>query len=312
MLEPLFNMLIFPGMAFLVVFGFVVEFVDRKLYARMQNRVGPPWFQPVADFIKLVSKESIIPEEADPRLFGVMPIFALSSVIVASFYIPLWSAKALFGFSGDIIVVLYLLTIPTLTFFLGGWYSRSVYSTLGAMRTLTQFFAYEIPLLVSILSSALLANSWSLSEIALFYREHPWVWLFNVPGFIISIIALLGKLEKVPFDIPEAETEIVAGFLTEYSGKLLGLFRLMTDIELVVCAGLLVVVFLPFGLWFHPLLGFFLFVLKILFIVSLVSFFRSIFARLRLDQMINFCWKFLAPMAFLQLLINLVVKRMLL
>jgi NADH-quinone oxidoreductase subunit H len=304
----LFYILIFPGFLFLSVFGLAAQFVDRKLYARLQNRVGPPWFQPLADFIKLSAKEEIIPEEADPSMFKIMPVLAITAAITAFFYIPLWSAKPLFSFANDLIVILYLLTIPTLTFFLGGWYSTSLYSKIGAVRALTQLFAYEVPLLMSILAPALLANTWCLSEISSFYAQHPVLWLFNMLGFAISMISLLGKLEKVPFDIPEAETEIVAGTFTEYSGKLFGLFRLGIDIEAIVCAALLAAVYLPFGLGLPPILGFTLFITKVLLLICILSVLRTIFARMRIDQMMKFCWKCLAPLAFIQLFIDLILK----
>lgn len=308
MAKIVLQVLIFPGLLFLFVFGLFAEYLDRKLYARFQNRVGPPWFQPLADFIKLLSKEDIIPEEADVRIFRLMPVFALTATVSAFLYIPTWSKEAIFSFNGDVIVVLYLLTIPTLTYFLGGWYSRSVYSMIGAIRSLTQLFAYEVPLFMTILASALLADSWSLSNMVSFYNAHPWYWLFNIPGFCIALISLLGKLERVPFDIPEAETEIVAGSFTEYSGRLLALFRLSLDIELVVGASLLAAVFMPFGLGFHSFLGFLLYIIETLFIIGAVAFLRSIFARLRLDQMIAVCWKYFAPVAFLQVLLNLALK----
>lgn len=308
MIKDLFNILIFPGLLFLIVFSLAAEFIDRKLSARLQNRVGPPWFQPLADFIKLVAKEDIIPNDADKPAFKLMPIIALTSIITAFIYIPLYGNKALYSFSGDVIVVLYLLTIPTLTFFLGGWYSRSVYSMLGAVRALVQLFAYEVPLFMSILAAALLANTWSLSKMALFYQEHPWLWVVNLIGFAVGLVSLLGKLERVPFDIPEAETEIVAGAFTEYSGRLLAIFRLAVDIEMVVGASLLAAVFFPFWLGAPPLLGFVIYLLKVLFIVALISLVRSVLARLRLDQMIALCWKILAPLAFFQVLINLVLK----
>lgn len=308
MIASMFKILIFPGFAFLAVFGLMAEFIDRKLYARLQNRAGPPWFQPVADLIKLAGKEDIVPEEANPSMFKLMPIFALASAVTASFYIPLWRTQALFSFNGDLIVVLYMLTLPTLTFFLGGWYSTSLYSKIGAIRAITQLFAYEVPLLIAILASALLANTWSLSEMAEFYSLHPGYWLFNMIGFAVSIIALLGKLEKVPFDMPEAETEIVGGTFTEYSGRLLGLFRLTIDIEAIVGSALLAAVYLPFGLTLGPAAGFALFIVKVLFIICVLSLSRTVFARLRIDQMIDFCWKYVAPFAFLQLLLNLVLK----
>lgn len=304
----LFKILIFPGFLFLIVFGMAAEYFDRKLYARLQNRIGPPWFQPVADFIKLMAKEDIIPEEANPRIFKLMPIFAVTSAVTAFFYIPLWKESGLFYFNGDIIIVLYLLTIPTLSFFLGGWYSTSLYSKLGAVRSITQLFAYEVPLFMSILAPALLADTWSLKEMTVFYTHHPHFWLFNLLGFFISLVTMLGKLEKVPFDIAEAETEIVAGTFTEYSGRLLGLFKLAINIETVVGASLLAAVFLPFGLTLNAIPGFLLYIIKVIFIIALLSLARTVFARLRIDQMMRLCWKYVAPLAFIQLLLDLIAK----
>jgi len=308
MIKEIFQILIFPGVAFLFAFGLAAEFIDRKFCARFQNRIGPPWFQPFADFIKLLGKEDIVPGDADLTIFRLMPVFALTSSITAFFYIPLWGRQALFSFNGDVIVVLYLLTIPTLTYFLGGWYSRSVYSMIGAIRSLTQLFAYEVPLFLSILASALLADSWSLSGICGFYAKHPGYWVANLLGFGIALISLLGKLEKVPFDIPEAETEIVAGSFTEYSGRLLALFRVSIDIEMVVGASLLAAVFLPFALNVAPALGFIIYLAKVILIVIFIALARSLFARLRIDQMISLCWRVLAPLAFLQVLIDLFIK----
>lgn len=308
MLKDLFYILIFPGFLFLSLFALIAEFIDRKLYARLQNRVGPPWFQPLADFIKLSAKEDIIPAAANQNIFKAMPVFVLASVVTAFLYIPLWKEKALFSFNGDVIVVLYLLTIPTLGFFVGGWYSSSLFARIGSVRTITQLFTYEVPLFMGILASALLANTWNLSEMTQFYSAHPYYWVFNLIGFAVSLLALLGKLEKTPFDIPEAETEIVAGSFTEYSGRLLAFLRLGIDIEMIVGAALLSAVFLPFGLNLAAPLGFILFLIKVLFIVCLLSLARTVAARLRIDQMIAFCWKYLTPLALLQIVVNLILK----
>ena len=304
------DILVFPGLLFLLVFGMAGEFVDRKLYARLQNRVGPPWFQPLADFLKLVGKENVVPHEADKRMFNMAPVFALGSVVAASLYIPLWGTAPVFSFAGDLIVVLYLLLIPTLTFFLGGWYSRSIFATLGAVRAITQLFAYEIPLFIALLAPSLLANTWSISGMARYYSAHPWLWPVNLIGFGVALVSLLGKLERVPFDTPEAETEIVAGAFTEYSGRRLAFFRLAIDCEAIVVASLLAAVFLPFGLGLAPWLGFILYVVKVLFILAILALLRTLFARLRIDQMIAFCWKYVAPIAFLQVLVNLVVREL--
>ncbi len=312
MWAALFYIFIFPGFVFLILFSLATEFIDRKIYARLQNRVGPPWFQPLADFIKLLAKEDILPAESNPKMFKVAPIFALAAAVTAFFYIPLWKTDALLSFNGDCIVVLYLLTLPTLAFFIGGWYSTSLYSRIGSVRSLTQLFAYEVPLFMGILSAALLADTWSLKGMAVFYTAHPWFWTANLLGFAISLLGLLGKLEKVPFDIPEAETEVVAGGFTEYSGRMLAFLRMTLDVEMVVGSALLALVFFPFGLNLNPALGFVIFMIKVLFIVSLVSLLRTVVARLRIDQMINFCWRFLVPLALAQLLFNRILKGMLL
>jgi NADH-quinone oxidoreductase subunit H len=307
-LLDLLRILVFPGMIFLVVMGMAGQYVDRKLYARLQNRVGPPWFQPVADLFKLLGKESVIPEEADAGMFRIAPIFALASVIAAFLYIPLWNTTPVLSFQGDLVVVLYLLLIPTLTFFLGGWYSRSIFSTLGAVRSITQLFAYEIPLLIALLSPALLANTWSITGMVQYYGAHPWRWLFNLIGFGVAMITLLGKLERVPFDAPEAETEIVAGSFTEYSGRHLAFFRLAIDSEAIASSSLLAAVFLPFGMGLPLWLGVPIYLAKVAGILSILALLRTVFARLRMDQMINFCWRYVAPIAFLQVIIDLVIK----
>ena len=304
----LFYILVFPGFLFLIGFALAGEWLDRKLHALMQNRIGPPWFQPLADIIKLSAKEDTVPNGADRTIFKLMPMLALTATVVAVLYVPLWSKNALNSFPGDLIVVLYLLTIPTLTFFLGGWFSRSIYSLIGAARALTQLFAYEIPLLLSVLAPAMLANSWSISEISAFYAQRWYLTPVNIIGFVVAMVALLGKLERVPFDIPEAETEIVAGSFTEYSGRLLGLFRLCIDVEMIVGASLIAAIFLPFGLGAPAWLAFILYLVKVEGLIFLISFMRTIMARLRIDQMVDFCWKILAPVAFAQLVLNLVLK----
>jgi NADH-quinone oxidoreductase subunit H len=304
----IFHILVFPGFLFLFVFGLAAEYVDRKMYARFQNRVGPPWFQPFADFVKLISKEQIIPEETDTMVFRLVPLVALAASATAILYIPVWGERAAFSFTGDIIVVLYLLTVTKLSYFLGGWYSRSVYSMIGAVRSLTQLFAYEVPLFLCVLASALLADTWSTSEVAAFYNQHPGYWLCNILGAGVALVSLMGKLEKIPFDIPEAETEIVAGTFTEYGGMLLALIRTSFNIETVVAASLFAAVFLPFGLQANPVAAFLIYLVRVLFVIVLISFLRSMFARLRLDQMLQLCWKYLAPLALLQVFANLVLK----
>jgi NADH-quinone oxidoreductase subunit H len=305
-LTSLFVVVFLPG--FLSVGGLIAEFVDRKLYARLQRRVGPPWYQPVADSVKLLTKEEIVPEHADRLIFKAAPIVALAAAATTLFYIPLWSPRALHAFEGDAVVVLYLLTIPTLCLFLAGWFSTSMFAAIGSVRTLTTLFAYEVPLFMAILAPAVLAGTWSLSGMASYYQAHPAHAFANLLGFPVAIVALLGKLEKAPFDIPEAETELAGGTLTEYSGKLLALFRMTVNVEAVVGANLVASVFLPWGLALPTVFAWALQGVKVLFIVFLLAFARTIFARMRIEQMVNFCWRWVAPVALAQLLLVVVLN----
>jgi len=307
MLLSLFRILVFPGLIFLAAYALLCEYIDRKVYARLQNRMGPPWYQPLADFLKLLGKETIIPADANRSMFQILPVISLSSVAAAFIYVPVLGASAVHSFEGDLIVVLYFLTIPTMCEFLGGWYSRSVYSTIGSVRTLTQMFAYEVPLFMALLAPALIAKTWSVTGMTSFYSEHPLYILFNIPAFFTALIAVQGKLERAPFDSPEAETEIVSGALVEYSGKLLALFRMSMDCELVVMASLISAIYLPFVTGM-VILDFVLYFAKTLAVLLVLTLMRAATARLRVDQMVNFCWKFLTPAAILQIILDLLIR----
>jgi len=303
----LFHILVFPGFLFLVVYSLALQFFDRKVYARLQNRKGPPWFQPIADFIKLLGKEVIIPDEANALLFQALPVVALAAVTTAFFYVPVWGTQSLLPFPGDVLVVLYLLTLLPLSFFLAGWNSSSMYAAIGSQRVLTQLFAYEVPLFMAILGAAMLSGSWSFSGIAAFYAARPMLALFNLPGLVVTLLAAQGKLERVPFDTPEAETEIVAGAFTEYGGRLYAFFRLAVDMETVLLLAIISAVFLPFFAS-NPVLGFLLFVVKTVAVLFVLSVIRAVTARLRIEQMVRFCWMVLVPLSLVQLVIDLAVK----
>ena len=305
---PLAYLLIFPGFLFLAVYGMFLQWVDRKLCAVMQNRMGPPWFQPFADFIKLLAKEVIVPDEADNRMFRLLPYFAMAAVMTALVSIPVMGPSALYSFQGDLVAVIYLLTIPTVTFFLAGWSSSSPYSTVGAMRVLTQLFAYEVPLMLSLIGPAILAGTWNISEIAAFFSAHPALIPAQLLGFVASLIALQGKLERMPFDIPHAKNEIVGGQFTEYTGRLLNFFLLAVDMELVVGAALVNAVFLGGSLGFAGWAGVGVFLGKTLFITFLLALLKVLMARIRIEQMINFCWKYLAPVALAQVAFDIFLK----
>ncbi len=319
-LRTLLYLVVYPGLLFLFLYSTFCEWFDRKVYARLQNRMGPTHtgrsglLQPIADFVKLMSKEDVVPDAADRPLFTLLPIIGLAIVATAGLLLPVWNfslaASGATSFAGDIIVLLYLLSLPTLIFFLAGWSSTNLFSTIGGARVLTMLFGYEVPLFLSVLSPAILANSWRLAEIAAFYQKRPLLILPNLLGFVIAIIAVQAKLERTPFDIPHAETEIVGGTFTEYSGKKLAFFRLMTDIELVVSAGLLAAVFLG-GFPGGAVIGFVNFIIKTLFIIFLLACLRAMTSRIRIDQVISLAWKYLAPLAVLQLLIVILLKGLL-
>ncbi|NLH40161.1 MAG: NADH-quinone oxidoreductase subunit H [Elusimicrobia bacterium] len=305
---PLLYIAVFPGFIFLGVYALLMQWVDRKLSAVMQNRVGPPIYQPLADFIKLISKEVVIPENADVILFKSLPYVAMASIITSIFMIPIWDGKALVSFEGDIMVVMYLLIIPTVTFFLAGWSSTSPYSTIGSMRVMTQLFGYEVPLFMSFAGCAILAGSWSISGIAAYFSANPWFILLNLPGFIAALLAAEGKLERVPFDTPHAKNELVGGQFTEYSGRLLAIFLLSIDMEMIVLAAFISAVFLGGLGSFTGLAGFILFIIKTFFVCFILILFKALMARVRVDQMLKFSWKWLVPVSALQILIDILLK----
>lgn len=311
--------LVFPGFLFQSVFSTYLEWVDRKLYARMQNRRGPLYtgwrgiLQPIADFVKLSAKEDIVPSSADRFMFSILPVISLASVFTAGLYLPVWHLNKYNSFQGDIVVVAYLLAIPSFALFLAGWYSVSPFSLIGASRVLTQLFAYEVPFFLALLTPAVLAGSWQLSEIMAFSASTKtwWIMLVQIVAFIVALLSLQAKLERVPFDIPEAETEVVGGPLTEYSGKKLALFRLQKDVLLLVGSALLGGLFLGGFTGFGTdllALKILELVVKTLVVVALLSVIRAACARIRIDQIVSFSWKYLAPLSLIQFLVALLIK----
>jgi formate hydrogenlyase subunit 4 len=262
------NMLIIIfGSALLVfiggAFGMLYRGIDRKLVAHMQGRVGPPIVQPFRDVRKLLMKDNIIPDGAISWLFNAAPFLALISTGSILLFIPLFGQPALLGTYGDMILVLYLLIIPSLAFVLGGFASSSPYATVGAQREMIIMMSYEAPLAVVALGIAWrisqipnAANPFLMSTIS----EYP-IWSLLGPVGVIGalimlftlIVVTVGEAAKVPFDIAEAETEIAGGLLVEYSGRNLSLFYLSDVIKAFAMSSLVVALFIPYNL--SPLLG---------------------------------------------------------
>ncbi|MBC8447286.1 MAG: NADH-quinone oxidoreductase subunit H [Chloroflexi bacterium] len=301
-LSALFTLLIFPGFAFLFVCALAFQWIDRRVAARLQGRIGPPWFQPLADFIKLMAKEDMLPVGAHEWACAALPVVSLAAVLTAALYIPV-GGRATTAFEGDLIVVIFLLSIPSLAYFLAGWLSVSVFSVVGGNRSLLQYFAYEVPFLMVLSGPAILSGSWSISRIAAQQSQTAWMVLVQPLGFLLALVGLIGKLKRSPFDIPKAKSEIGAGSLTEFSGRKLALWYLTLHIKTVVGIFLLVNVFLggcSIGLAVPATLVFGIKALLILLILSVAS---VLYARLRIDQLANLGWRVLAPLALLQMLV---------
>ena len=301
-LLPVLALLIFPGGLFVLFAGLAYEWADRKLVARFQNRIGPRWFQPLADVAKLLSKEEIMPNGVGVGLFLALPLVALAAVLTAALYVPMAGLAPAFSFRGDLIVTIYLLSAMTLCMGLAGANTINRFSLMGATRTLTQLFSYEAPFLLALLGPAIAAGTWQISTINGYAHSHLWLLITQPVGFIVAIIGLMGKLELPPFDAPEAETEIVAGALTEYSGRGLALFRIGKDAELVI--GLVLVSAFFLGGLANPIE----FILKTLVLLLVVAGLQSLFARLRIDQTVGLWWRFGAILALLQLIVLVVLK----
>ncbi len=291
-LKDLIALTVFPSGLFLLLVALLYEWVNRKLVARLQNRLGPRWYQPIADTVKLLAKDEVLPERTIAALFHGLPIVALAGALTAALYVPLFGLRSSFSFAGDLIVAIYLLGLPTMCIGLTGAINPDRFSLLGATRALTQFFSYEAPLLLGLLGPALVAGSWQISDIATFASGR-WLVLTQPVGFVVTLIGLMGELELPPFDAPEAETEIVAGALTEYSGRGFAFFRLAKDVELVVGIALIAAFYLG-GLsstLAFPLAAL-IFLAKALAILLVLAILQTIFARLRIDQTVGLWWRF--------------------
>ncbi len=306
---------LFPGFLFLISYALILEFLDRRIAARMQHRVGPPFYQPLADFVKMLGKEVIDPDGVDVPVFDAAPLIALAAVMTAYLYIPIFGSSP-FAFQGDLVMVLYLFTLPTIALFLLGWLSRNIFSALGGIRAVTQLFIYEVPFFLALLAPALMAGTWSISEIMIWQQNNMWFVFLQPIGFVIALIGLQAKLERTPFDIPEAETEIVAGPWTELTGRRLAVMHLTSDVLLVAGSALIAAIFLggptmPFTvtpIWLSWVVGFFLFLAKTLFVVLILSSIKVATGRIRIDQLNTIGWKYIATASLLQVAIVIVIN----
>ncbi|MBN2405728.1 MAG: NADH-quinone oxidoreductase subunit H [Coriobacteriia bacterium] len=300
----LFRFLVYPGSAFLFACAMAFEWVDRRVIARFQERVGPPWYQPLADFIKLLAKEDVLTAGVDETVAAALPIVSLASVLTAALYVPVAGVAAA-SYEGDLIVVLFLLSIPAMAYFLAGWISPGVYSLLGGHRSLLQYFSYEVPFMMAVAGPAVLAGSWRIAEVVTYQAQATWTAVVQPLGFMLAIVGLIGKLKRDPLDIPKAKSEVVGGSLTEFSGRKMALWHLAMAMQTVVGVFLLVNLFLGESRVFGALPAFPVFGLKALAILLVLSMASALYARLRIDQLASLGWQVLAPLALVQIMVTL-------
>ena len=343
MATDIFRVMAFPGFGFAALLAAATIFVERKMLAKLQLRVGPFYcgkfegiLQLMGDGLKLISKEIIIPAKADKPIFWAAPVLFVAAGASFVAFIPVapgWVvADVELGLLGVFAVIGFF---PIITI-LSAWSANSKFPFIGGIRALFQMVSFEIPLILSLLGVVMLTGSLNLSEIAASQSVFPWI-VFLPVGAIVFFITMLAELERIPFDLPEAESEIVAGWLTELSGMMYGLVQLGTYLKLYAFAGLFVVLFL--GGWNGPMVvppfpaelltgvemgpvtigpfpglplfdqemlnGTLWFVLKTAGVIFFILLPRGVFPRIRVDMLLNLGWSKLIGLAFVNIFIAL-------
>jgi len=313
------------GILLLVTFAMVLDiflvWVERKVVARFQDRLGPnrigPFgiFQPFADIVKLLIKEDITPAGADVVMFNLAPIFSMMSVLLLWAILPF--APNMFGVDLNV-AMLYLVaagSIGTLSVVMAGWASNNKYALMGAFRTVAQMVSYEIPMVAAILVVTVLAGTMGAVGIVEAQEGASFFWLSPL-AFLIFLISAIAELGRAPFDLNEAESEIVAGFHTEYTGMKFGLFYAGELLHSFTFGGFIALLFFGghrfFGLEnLGPIVGAIIFLLKALFFYWVIMWVKYTVPRIRVDHMLAFNWKFLTPLAFILLMVTALVGRLL-
>jgi NADH-quinone oxidoreductase subunit H len=296
-----------------------MTWVERKLLGRMQQRYGPnragPFglLQPIADLIKLIRKESFFPQSAVGLLYIGAPVISTAAALAAFSVIPFGEGWHVWRYdiSGEIVNVpislIFIFALGSLGvygFIVGGWASDSKYALLGSMRTCAQLVSYEVALALSVLGVVLMTGSLSLTDIVAKQQDTIWFAVPQIFGLLVFFAAGTAETNRPPFDLPEADTELVAGYHTEYSGMRFGLFSMAEYVNMITLSGLCVTLF--FGGWLGPWapLGPLWFLLKVLALIFLFIWLRATLPRLRYDQLMAFGWKVLLPLATLNALVT--------
>lgn len=287
-LKIVLELIIFPGLIFTAVVGLITSWIDRKVTAKVQMRVGPRFLQPFYDIIKYFVKETCIPADAPRYFFLGAPLIGLAGVTVASLII--WHAliKPDTAFVGDLIVVLYLLTLPALANILGAFASRNPLASMGGSREMKLVMAYELPFIIAVLVPIIHTHSIRLGTIVSTQPAAQSV--SGIIAFLVAIICIQAKVGNVPFDLSEAETELTGGAYIEYSGPPLGIFKLTRSMMLFVVPMFLVALFCGgfnvYSGWIEILYG----ILKYVGIIVVMILIRNTAPRVRIDQAVKFFW----------------------
>ncbi len=313
-------LLILQLVSMLVVAGIIVAFIslsvlfmvwwERKVSGHMQSRFGPMrtgwhgWLQTVIDAIKLILKEDTTPETADKGGFLIAPIIVFVSAFMAYICVPFGKGLIVKDLNIGILYIMAITSFTVIGLLTAGWSSNNKYSILGGFRSAAQIISYEVPLTLSVLGVVLLAGTLSMQSIVNSQRN-VWSWfIWRQPvGFLIYLTAAIAEINRTPFDIPEAEQELVAGFNIEYSGMKFAMFFFAEYANLFLVSAIATTLFL--GGWNGPILPSWIwFFIKSFFLVFVIMWFKWTFPRLRVDQLMDFAWKFLLPLAFLNLILT--------
>ncbi|MBI2866242.1 MAG: NADH-quinone oxidoreductase subunit NuoH [Chloroflexi bacterium] len=294
---------------FLALLVMVLQYLDRRLIARFQvrfgpNRVGPAGLlQPLVDTIKLLTKEDLRPRLADPLVFTLAPVVAFVPAVLAFAVIPFGKSGFLADLNVGILYIFAITSVEALAIVMAGWASNNKYSLLGAMRAVAQLISYEIPVVLSILGVVIITGTLSLAGIVE-KQSLPFI-LLQPLGFFIFLAAGTAEAGRTPFDLLEAESEIIAGYHTEYNGMRWALLQLGEYVASFLVASVVTTLFL--GGWKGPgpeVLGYLWFFLKAMLVYLLMLWVRASLPRLRIDQVMGFAWKFLLPLALFNVFIT--------
>ncbi|RLC77351.1 MAG: NADH-quinone oxidoreductase subunit NuoH [Chloroflexi bacterium] len=298
----------------MVVVVMVLTLLERKILGRLQDRIGPnrvgPYgvIQPVADTLKLLFKEDIVPEKADKLLHLLAPIIIVVPAMMVWAVMPFGKKLVAADLNIAVLYVIALGSVTSIAILMAGWGSGNKYSLLAGFRAVAQLFSYEVPMGLAVLSVVMAAGSMSLQSIVKAQSPLPFAFVQPI-AFLIYFICGVAEVNRSPFDLPEAESEIIAGYHIEYTGVKFAMFFLAEYINTFAVSAMVVTLFL--GGWKGPILPSYVwFFIKVAIVVYVFFWLRASFPRLRIDQLLNFAWKFLVPLGMVNLLVTGIVVKL--